>query len=112
MTFTERCCDIMETGNYAVKRKGLAKKGLSKPVGIKVLRYCSLDVARSSEAGCEASASLPGKPDWIGYRCQGVVSCEKTGKDIRVMVRAFTFRGFPVVDGDRFVHVSAIASLG
>ena len=27
-------------------------------------------------------------------------------QDIRVMVRAFTFRGFPVVDGDRFAILS------
>lgn len=28
----------------------------------------------------------------------GVLSCE----DLRVMVRGFTFRGFPIVDGERF----------
>ncbi|CAE7942244.1 Clcn3, partial [Symbiodinium sp. KB8] len=50
VTFTERCCDIMETG------------------------LVKLDVKL--------------RPRFL---------------DIRVMVRAFTFRGFPVVDGDRFV---------
>ncbi|CAE6911075.1 Clcn3 [Symbiodinium sp. CCMP2592] len=58
VTFTERCCDIMETG------------------------LVKLDVKL--------------RPRFL---------------DIRVMVRAFTFRGFPVVDGDRFVGYTRRSAL-
>ena len=71
-------------------------------------------MTRLSEARREASSPFPCGSAGVKHKVslhvleQNQVLKSVTGslcriaKDIRVMVRAFTFRGFPVVDGDRF----------
>eukprot|EP00913_Durusdinium_trenchii_P022503 g21140.t1 len=81
VTFTERCCDIMETG--------LVKLDLNLRPRLQEMEY-----RVKTLRGCHT----PAEP--IATAAVGDVRCLE---DLRVMVRAFTFRGFPIVDGDFFV---------